>query len=521
MGHESESPSPPSPSTPHQPPLPPLLHPDLNPVRGDSSPPPPALHDDHHPHQKNSFLRWVYVFFTGMVGIGSLAMCNLYILLLLIQQSEKKHSEGTVEKDVEWKWRYALITLVLECVLMLFASYGFLRVVFSNPGVVPSTPWRSMPIPGGATADVPEAARWYDEMQRGMRTPPLPLPPHDVSEVNRVWPHDNACSSSSPAPLQEEREEEGGAVQHPLHRSSPPPLSSSGRSVSPVSYESGAGVAEIPPARDDGSFPHASSRSLSTASSALLFSQVHDPLPSFLPCVEDWPSQNKHIVFQREIPREPPRVPMRRTSGGGCGPPLLSPSPPTRTTTSEALRYCHHCQLFKPDNAHHCAVCNRCVYYFDHHCTYVNNCVGRNNYRMFYSFLLYATLCGGDIPLTFIALYRVDDRPWKEKKWWLIPPIVEMLPWLFVCTLFFIHTFFVAFALSSVDNSIRVKTGLAKLPVSTYFHWSHISTRQRRQEYCLNLFGSYGEWWKVLFPTLLRRDDGPDRAVYREENQSA
>jgi hypothetical protein len=38
-------------------------------------------------------------------------------------------------------------------------------------------------------------------------------------------------------------------------------------------------------------------------------------------------------------------------------------------------RFCKKCVLPKPDRAHHCSLCQRCVLKMDHHCPWINNCV--------------------------------------------------------------------------------------------------------------------------------------------------
>ncbi|XP_013147622.1 PREDICTED: palmitoyltransferase ZDHHC15 isoform X2 [Papilio polytes] len=82
-------------------------------------------------------------------------------------------------------------------------------------------------------------------------------------------------------------------------------------------------------------------------------------------------------------------------------------------TMSGSVRYCNRCVLVKPDRAHHCSICARCVLKMDHHCPWVNNCVCFHNYKFFMLFLGYALIYCLFIMLTCLPYFI---KFWKKYK---------------------------------------------------------------------------------------------------------
>jgi len=67
--------------------------------------------------------------------------------------------------------------------------------------------------------------------------------------------------------------------------------------------------------------------------------------------------------------------------------------------------YCTKCRNERPDRAHHCKTCGKCVVNMDHHCPWMNNCVGLHNRKLFVVFLMYAVLGTGIVAVAMVSTF--------------------------------------------------------------------------------------------------------------------
>ena len=87
----------------------------------------------------------------------------------------------------------------------------------------------------------------------------------------------------------------------------------------------------------------------------------------------------------------------------------VDPSITSVTVSSTgAPRFCKKCLSPKPDRAHHCSTCKRCVLKMDHHCPWLATCVGLHNYKAFLLFLIYTSL------FCWICLAVTSQWIWAE-----------------------------------------------------------------------------------------------------------
>ncbi|TIA90812.1 hypothetical protein E3P99_01405 [Wallemia hederae] len=107
----------------------------------------------------------------------------------------------------------------------------------------------------------------------------------------------------------------------------------------------------------------------------------------------------------------------------------------THTTTND-IKTCHKCipPLPKPERAHHCRACNRCVLKYDHHCPWINQCVGIGNERYFVLFMIYlSTACCIVSLMGYSVVFHVvlplrGSEEWSAR--YYSPAFLVMLTWM-------------------------------------------------------------------------------------------
>ncbi|XP_038246519.1 palmitoyltransferase ZDHHC3 isoform X2 [Dermochelys coriacea] len=136
---------------------------------------------------------------------------------------------------------------------------------------------------------------------------------------------------------------------------------------------------------------------------------------------------------------------------------------------------CPKCCSIKPDRAHHCSVCKRCIRKMDHHCPWVNNCVGENNQKYFVLFTMYIALISMHalIMVGFHFLYCFEED-WTKCSSFSPPTTVILLILLcFEALLFLIFTS-VMFG-TQVHSICTDETGIERLKNQTPT-WEKVSS---------------------------------------------
>lgn len=158
--------------------------------------------------------------------------------------------------------------------------------------------------------------------------------------------------------------------------------------------------------------------------------------------------------------------------------------------SGHVLYKCTKCAAIKPERAHHCSVCRRCINKMDHHCPWINNCVGEKNQKYFVLFTLYICLISGHA--LFLVIHRFitcSNYSWKSPICSIRPPgitIINLIGLIFEAALFCLFT---AIMFGSQLYSICVdETGIEQLKGSS----SHKQNKRKNRKF-LNFKAVFGD----------------------------
>ncbi|OPJ78192.1 palmitoyltransferase ZDHHC7 isoform A [Patagioenas fasciata monilis] len=119
----------------------------------------------------------------------------------------------------------------------------------------------------------------------------------------------------------------------------------------------------------------------------------------------------------------------------------------------EVIYKCPKCCSIKPERAHHCSICKRCIRKMDHHCPWVNNCVGEKNQRFFVLFTMYIALISAHaLILCGFQFFSCVRGQWTECSDFS-PPVTVILM-IFLCLEGFLFLTFTAVMFGTQIHSI-------------------------------------------------------------------
>lgn len=132
------------------------------------------------------------------------------------------------------------------------------------------------------------------------------------------------------------------------------------------------------------------------------------------------------FVFDNPLPEEESLLPspspltLPSSDSGASIDPIESPPPkdvmeqhPLDRRAHRGYNVCLKCQVWKPDRAHHCSSCRRCILRMDHHCPWFACCIGFHNQKYFVQFLFY--VAGFSCLCFVVSLYNLYLFLWQEQ----------------------------------------------------------------------------------------------------------
>ena len=178
--------------------------------------------------------------------------------------------------------------------------------------------------------------------------------------------------------------------------------------------------------------------------------------------------------------------------------------------SSGGMRYCKKCEARKPDRAHHCSTCKRCVLKMDHHCPWLATCLGLRNYKAFVLFLVYTTLfCLVCFAVSMGWLYSevLSDGQYNDNLMPVNDLVLAVVSGIFALALG-------GFTAWHISLAWRNQTTIEKLETTRYLSTWRNSMHQQRQRYVNGGVGpSYREQLREIHANALPGITRPEEGV--------
>lgn len=178
------------------------------------------------------------------------------------------------------------------------------------------------------------------------------------------------------------------------------------------------------------------------------------------------------------------------------------------------LYKCTKCVAIKPERAHHCSVCRRCIVKMDHHCPWINNCVGEKNQKYFVLFTLYICLISLHALIIVVKTFmKCANNGWSSNLCTLRSSgvtLINMIGLTFEAALFCLFT---AIMFGTQIYAICVdETGIEQLKGDV----KHKKNSHKKNSKCLNFKSVFGDKLSVrwLVPFFAPRWAKQDISLY-------
>lgn len=416
----------------------------------------------------------------------------------------------TVHRHDAWRVIVCIVVFILTTIMGLLVLWSYYAVIFGSPGFVPRDPWAHPPVYAGPSLRPKGGVEQAFAQQRNHGPPHQQLHQPGSQQLHAGSPSSRKTRSSSLPGV--------NRPQTANNVLSLPPFDDTGVASPPRTGHSKSPPVSASVAKAD----NGSSTTLSTAGNtgALRGGDGSDAI--VVRVDEASPTHFQHGRPAGYFPASLSESPEQQQQYPNP-PTTLNPYTVTTLERNGRLRFCYACQLYKPDSAHHCSVCSRCVYNFDHHCPFVNNCVGRNNYKLFIIFLLYSSVgatLGGCLML--VTIFAVDTDAFMNKLIWVAVPALDLILGISLVMFYTQHRFLLINGKSTLESLIEAERepcsgaccGCKQPQVSPeQKEYAAQQRKERIERHQRTLLGKESPCWRRYAPLPVRTDDAADDTV--------